>query len=171
MKTALFSAILAAVLAGCIEGRPSFYEPQLIEPPADLEIPPLERYHLLLLPTGNLEYTAGQPVEIRFRLLNKDTVNVLLYEWHMRETENIRIYYQPYDPEQPEPTAEWQCYEPEVKHPLHYYQLELFPGNSVDVTIPLPFLEKMPPGAYLMYAELTLTSVDVASDDFVVTLH
>ena len=36
-------------------------------------------------------------------LLNKDTVNVLLYEWHMRETENIRIYYQPYDPEQPEP--------------------------------------------------------------------
>ena len=109
------------------------------------------------------EFSVGEPAKMSFRIKNLSTRPLVVYEWFMNETYNLKIYYTPWTKGMKKPKKEeWMVISPTIPKKPKHMALELDPGNYVYVDKLLPFIAKMKltePKEFVVYAELNLTSI------------
>lgn len=106
----------------------------------------------------------GRGGKISFKLTNVDNKAINIPEWYVNEPYNITVFCQIWLPNQRDPDETmWIPIEPEIKHPVNRYPLQLPPGAFVVIETKLPFIDKLSisPGAerrYFVKAQLNLKS-------------
>lgn len=122
------------------------------------------------------EFLPGEDGKITFRLKNKGG-KIKIYEWMMKDADNIKIYYRPYvaalkqfDPK------DWKLIEPDIQNARHSC-LELNTNNSVFIDKKLTFIKTIAKSSipasgakYYVLGELNLKSVSARSRPIVVTV-
>ena len=132
---------------------------------------PLKNYQLDLYPTRR-EFETGKDAELVFALRNTDRKPVRLEDWHLQQSDNIRLLIQNWFPgtEEPDPEA-WIPLNEDPADPDLRYPLDLMPGTQALIPKALPFIRdlEVSPGAerrYFVKAELTLETVKVETGVF-----
>lgn len=109
------------------------------------------------------EFKAGKPAKMTFRIKNLSTKPLVVYEWFMRESLNLKIYYTPWTKGMKKPKKEdWMVISPKIPEKPRRMPLELEPGNYVYIDKLLPFITNMKltaPKEFVVYAELNLKSI------------
>ena len=133
----------------------------------------LKDYYLVLYPVGNNEsITLGKNATVKLRLRNFAGKKIRIDEWYMKTSDNVVLYYRPFDLRVKKFIAEnWTKVSPKIENNALRFELVLMPKNSVLVTKKLDFLKdiKLKKGEtkkFLMLAELNLHSVKVRSSMF-----
>ncbi len=157
--------IINNLLAGCALGAALLFmsgcNSAKETKPAMRYFPRLMEYNLeLTVPITRRVLKADE--EITFILINNSDKQVQLLDWHVDETDNLRIFYQPYrDGIEKLDLSDktWRVIEPEIQSPARYNPLTLSPLNRVFIYTTLKFANK--PGKYLMVGKLTSGMVEV----------
>ena len=138
--------------------------------------PELANYSLQLAPVGRREMISGIANELTFRLTNQGVNQIRIADWYAVDTDNIILYWQNWRPgtNDPNPGA-WQEIRPDTRVGDNRFPLDLKPGVSADVTMPLPFLDDIvvTPGherRFWIQAKLNLQSVRAESKIFAIVL-
>lgn len=124
-------------------------------------------------------FNAGEPAILTFRLKNLGSKRIVVYEWYMKEEDNLTIKFAP---SSGEPTAasdqvDWLTSRPATAVADRRMPLELAPGNAVLIRRELPFVRDLDPQAmtgpveYLLYGELNLQSLSARSQVIAVTVQ
>lgn len=80
------------------------------------------------------DFYAEEKIVCSLKLENKDSKKIVIYEWMMKEGDNIMLYYKPYDGKYEQfVEKEWKCLKPQVKENPRRSALQLNPNNSVFV--------------------------------------
>lgn len=142
---------------------------------SNLKFPPMKDYSLELMAISrDRTFDAGDPnVKMRFSLRNSGEKKLIIREWILNEADNLRFYYKAAEGDSvPEFDAKtWKLYTPAVKKPMKHYPLELLPDVKTFIEAPLPFLTELEPGRkYYIVAEMNLSSLDLRSQPFFITL-
>jgi hypothetical protein len=122
------------------------------------------------------DFSPGSEGKITFRLKNKGS-KVKIYEWMMKDSDNVKIYYRSFVPglEKFDP-KDWTLIEPDIQEP-RYSCLELNANNSAFVDKKLPFIKNISASSlpaegkkYYVLGELNLKSVSARSRPIVITV-
>jgi hypothetical protein len=142
-----------------------------------IKFPEIKNARLSLeIVSSKLEFSPGRDGEITFRLKNKGK-KIKIYEWMMKDSDNVKIYYRPYlaSLKKFEP-KDWTLLEPDIQNARHSC-LELNTNNSAFVDKKLPFIKtisasSIPKGGvkYYVLGELNLKSVFARSRPVVITI-
>lgn len=143
-----------------------------------IHFPKIRDYNVILeCVSPQRTFTAGKPAFIRFRLKNRGSGRIVVYEWMMNESDNLQFYYIPWEKNmKTRPSKDgWIRVSPAIKEPIRRMTLELAPGNSVLMEKKLEFIENIKTGSiasqdYLMYFELTLESFQAKSNIIKITV-
>jgi len=134
-----------------------------------------------------LDYTLGMPNQtMTFLLKNQDVSVVSVNEWHMKESDNIRLYYAFCEPGKSGEIREneWRLAWPDVKPGESSARksrprrsaLILQPGNSALIDVPLTFLEHAEPPkrkaryTVALYAQIALNTLQTKSEVFEISV-
>jgi hypothetical protein len=113
------------------------------------------------------EFKAGKPVKLTFRLRNYSLKPLVVYEWMMKESDNLRLYYVPWKANMRKPPKkDWIPLIPNFEKNIKRVTLELAHRNFVLIDKKLPFIKDMEtkaPQIFVVYAELNLTSISAKS--------
>jgi hypothetical protein len=133
----------------------------------------LKNYSLYLYPVNNNQaITLDENAEIKLRLRNVGTKKVKIDEWYLNITNNLILYYRPFDLEVKHFDPEtWTKVAPKTEANARRFELELMPKNSVLLAKKLDFLEDLQlkegeTKSFLVVAVLNLHSVNVRSNMF-----
>lgn len=133
----------------------------------------LKDYYLVLYPVGNnIPVNLDKKETLKLRLSNFASKKVRIDEWYMKTSDNIILYYRPFNLRVKKFIAKnWTKVNPEIKNKALRFELVLMPKNSVIIIKQLDFLKdiKLKKGEtrkFLMLAELNLKSVRVRSSMF-----
>lgn len=142
---------------------------------SDLKFPPMKDYSLELLPVSrDRTFDAGDlTIKMRFSLHNTSRKKVVIREWRLNEADNLRFYYKAAEGDAvPEFDAKtWKLYTPTVKKPMKHYPLELVSDVKTFIETPMPFVAELEPGRkYYIVAEMNLSSLDLRSQPFFITV-
>lgn len=146
-------------------------------PQNQIHFPKLKDYRVTLSPmTSRRSFYAGEDARMVFQLRNVGTKRLIVYEWRLKEAENLRVYYAPYHSGLKElPKSEWKCLKPEAWGDRS--TLTLTPKTAALIEVPLPFIKEMDPGElppkgkrFVMFAELNLESINARSGNFLITV-
>ena len=128
--------------------------------------PKIKKYSIRIECVSYLrEFSVGEPGKMTFRIKNLSSKPLVIYEWFMRESHNLKIYYTPWTKGMKKPKKEdWMVLIPEMpeKPKPKRMVLELETGNYVYIDKLLPFITNMKltePKEFVVYAELNLTSI------------
>ena len=147
--------------------------------PVKASYPKLKDYALDFNPVmPGKPFAQGEAAVINFRLRNAGPRQILIDEWYMEESDNIRIYYRQYSPDTDLENFDrksWKCINPELKPPVHHYPLVISPNNIVFVEKKIDLKQISPDDLsrskkFWVIAELALNSVDVRSPPFVIEI-
>lgn len=124
------------------------------------------------------EFYAEAKANFSFRLENKDSKKILIYEWMMNEGDNIAIYYKPYDGKYTEfVEAEWKCVRPKISESPKRSALHLNPNNAVFVDKELDISTDISQAAlakggkkFYVIGSLNLKSVSLKSQPIVIRI-
>lgn len=172
------AAILALYMQGCVRTVDNSSKVPTRSPVKE-SYPKLKDYVLdfnAVVPGKPL--AQGEVAVINFRLRNAGPAQILIDEWYMEESDNIRIYYRQYSPDTDLENFDkksWKCINPELKPPVHHYPLIISPNNIVFVEKKIDLKQISPDDLsrskkFWVIAELALNSVEVRSPPFVIEL-
>ena len=165
--------ILAAVLSVFASGIGCRHHEQGLRLVENTNFNKVADYNLkLIVPLSQRRLLSGAKTQIIFTLMNCGSKEVMLLDWRLREQENIRLYYRPYEPSLDKfdvTEREWKKFEPTPKLPTRYNIQTIAPGNLFSISTNFPFSEQG--GTYWIVAELTLTSVDVRSEAAIIEIE
>ncbi len=120
------------------------------------------------------EFKSGKPAKMTFRLRNYEMRLLSIPEWMIEESNNIRLYYVPWEEKMKKPDKDqWKAIIPNVGESPKRMTLELAPRNSVLLDVVLPFVEKMnidSPQDFILYVKLNLSSVSARSKFIKITV-
>ena len=180
-KHLLFGITAAAValyMQGCISTPGKSAVPT--RSPVKASYPKLNDYKLDFNPVvPGRPFAPGEVAVINFKLRNAGAKQILIDEWYMEESDNIRIYYRLYSPDADLENFDrksWKCINPELKQPVKHFPLIISPNNIVFVEKILDLHKQISPDdlsrskKFWVIAELALNSVDVRSPPFVIEL-
>ena len=141
-----------------------------------LKFPKIKKYSVRVeCVSYEREFTAGDTPKMTFRLKNLSTKPLLVYEWFMRESLNLKIYYIPWKEHMKKPKKEdWFLIAPKMPPKPKRMPLQLDPGNSVYVDKRLTFISKLKltePRQFIVYAELNLNSIKKCSGYIKITVN
>lgn len=172
------AAILALCMLGCV--RTVVGDNKVpTRSPVKASYPKLKDYELdfnTVLP--GKPFAQGEVAVVNFRLRNAGPKQILIDEWYMEDSDNIRIYYRQYSPDTDLENFDrksWKCINPELKPPAHHFPLIISPNNIVFVEKKIDLKQISPDDLsrskkFWVIAELALNSVDVRSPPFVIEL-
>ena len=176
-------SITAATFFLCIQGcvsKTTAVNKTQTRSPVKASYPKLKDYALDLNPiVPGKAFVPEQVAIINFKLRNSGPKPVLIDEWYMDDSYNIRIYYRQYSPDVDLENFEkksWKCINPELKPPVHHFPLIINPNNIVFVEKQIDLFKQISPDdlsrskKFWVIAELALNSVDVRSPPFVIEL-
>jgi len=172
----VFCSTLLLILCSCSSGKKDAWIPWKDRKPVPHKFAPIKDHKLQLSLTNSRRvYHPGEDVTFTYRLVNRGSKTVKIYEWNEDSDANLMIYYHPYDPDlktfKPE---EWTCVKTELKKEPFRFQLELNPGNSVLTKQKLDFISKLPPDApsqkFLVRGILNLKSLPLKSQTAIITI-
>ncbi|MDR0932463.1 MAG: hypothetical protein LBM70_05510 [Victivallales bacterium] len=195
LKAWLGIAALSCILSGCMQVDTQ--EQKLAFGALPLpEYAPIDRYKLALNLEGRRDLVAGDSGILSFSLTNLDTKLVRIPEWYSDDALNIELWCQPWFTEASGPIEElwipieydWKTdlneedkaivsnYYQEPNAPLFRNPLELSPGNKVFINRTLRIVKALKIAddmerRFFVKARLNLSSVNVESPVFVVTVH
>jgi hypothetical protein len=170
-------AILALYMQGCVRTVDNSSKVPT-RSPVKASYPKLKDYTLDLNPVvPGRPFSPDTVAVINFKLKNSGTKPVLIDEWYMDDSYNIRIYYRQYSPDidlENFDKKSWKCINPELKPPVHHFPLLISPNNIVFVEKQMDLFKQISPDdlsrskRFWVIAELALNSVDVRSPPFVI---
>ena len=180
-KTILFPTVLAAIAllagAGCVIHEETVAGKRALGERAKEKYAPLKGYRLKLEMVGNGRLYAGDGGVVTFSLENCGSKRIEIEEWFSNESDNIVISCQNYLPgmTQSDPDG-WVKLETPPRQPAWRFPLQLAPGNKVQISKALPFVDSLSitPGSerrFFIKAELALKSVTAASRVTVITVR
>lgn len=165
--------ILAAVLSVFASGIGCRHHEEGLRLVKNTDFSKVSDYNLkLIIPLSQRQLQSGTKTQITFTLMNHGNKAVMLLDWRLREQENIRLYYRPYEPSLDKfdiTDPEWKKFETIPKLPVRYNIQTIAPGNLFSISTNFPFSEQR--GKYWLVAELTLTSVDVRSEAAIIEIE
>lgn len=137
-------------------------------PPKNYKYPRIKRFDAVLeLISSQVEFKAGTDPEVTFRLMNLDLKKLVIREWFMVESNNIIIYYTPWERGEKVPTFDkWKELKPDVGKDPKRIPLDLKHRNSVLINTSLRFVKDMKirtPHGFLIIAKLNLSSIPIRS--------
>lgn len=141
-----------------------------------INYPLIEGYRVTLAPySPRRTFYAGEKAVIVFKLMNIGKSPLTIYEWRLKESENVKLYYMPYKKVKTTKKSDWTCIPPETWGTRA--TLTLNPQNAALIEKKVPFITSLKPSdvsqgelKYLMFAELNLKSIRARSDVFVITI-
>lgn len=140
-----------------------------------IKFPKLEGYEASLkcvtTKPEDMTFRPGAPAKLTFGLKNEGANPIITYEWMMKESDNLRIYYTPWKEGMKTPeknSSDWILEKPEIKGNPRRMPLELHPKNTVLLEKEIQFVKDIKPGFkekkyFLIYAELNLDSFSAFS--------
>jgi hypothetical protein len=166
IKKFLFTLVLLTsfVFFGCVERKVLTTSKLSFGTKEQKNYAPVVGGQLKLELCGDRVLHPGRGGKIAFKLTNIDNKVINIPEWYVNESYNIIVYCQIWLPNQRDPDETmWIPIEPEIKHPVNRYPLQLPPGAFVVIETKLPFVDKLvvSPGAerrYFVKAQLNLKS-------------
>ena len=178
MEKALLMALTLTVLAFASSCSSETGKPGKATAQNQLFAPIKDCAFSLEVVTPETEYFRGDvaPV-ITFRLRNIGLKPVTVYEWMVKEQDNIKITYARCDSSPDRiPPSEWKTYEPKMKDPVPRQPLDLYPKNMALINVELSFIKDALASnstkdrvSYAVVGELNLKSVSAKSKPFIVT--
>jgi hypothetical protein len=146
------------------------FEHSFPDPPKNLKFP-LIKFNkndiLLEKMTPEVEFKAGTTPEITYRLINLSLKRIIVYEWYMKETNNITIYYTPWeDGMKLPPFKDWKKIAPKIGKKPRRMTLDIRHRNSTLINVPFSFFKNLKlytTKEFLVFAKLNLTSLPVKS--------
>lgn len=141
---------------------------KVFKTPKNLKFPKIKNIDVLLEKiSSQIEFKADTDPEITFRLMNLSLKKIVIYEWMMKEENNIIIYYTPIKEGEKIPTFDkWLEIKPDTGKNPKRIPLDLKHRNSVLITTHLPFVKDMKiitPKDFLIIGKLNLSSLPVRS--------
>ncbi|MBQ7207413.1 MAG: hypothetical protein IJS01_06400 [Lentisphaeria bacterium] len=180
-KTALFLTGLAGaaflLCAGCVVHEETVAGKRALGERAKDKYAPLKGYRLKLEMVGSGRLYAGDGGVVTFSLENCGNKRIDIEEWFSNEPDNIVISCQNYLPGMTQSDPEgWVRLETPPRQPAWRFPLQLAPGNKVQISKALPFVDNLviTPGSerrFFIKAELALKSVTAASRVAVITVR
>ncbi|MDD3127559.1 MAG: hypothetical protein PHT27_08085 [Candidatus Izemoplasmatales bacterium] len=139
----------------------------------------LKNYSLSLeLVSKKRSFKAGEEAVVTFKLTNTGKKEVIIYEWMMKEEDNIGLYYMP-SSQQVKSFDEkaWNGEVPEIVAKPKRSVLTLNPHNAAFIDKKLKFIKNMTPGSipgqeekYMIVGKLNLATVSAASPIAIITV-
>lgn len=174
-KNIIVSAIFTLISLPFIDCAISEEKPK---PPPEgkvykMSYPKIKNYEVnLKCMTFDRAFEPGKPAKLTFGLRNEGGSSVMIYEWMMKESDDLRLYYVPFKEGMKTParnSKEWLAELPEIKGNPRRMPLELAPKNTVLIEKELNFTASVAPGTkepkyFLVYAELNLESISAFSE-------
>jgi len=139
-------------------------------PPPNMKFP-LVKYNkddvVLEKMTSQVEFKAGTEPKITYRLANLGLKRIIVYEWFMKESDNISIYYTPWvDGMKIPPFKEWTEVKPKTGEKPRRMTLDLHPRNSTLIDIEYSFVKDLKIYTikdFLVFARMNLMSLPIKS--------
>lgn len=162
------SVIVVLLTNSCVSQQTQAFDKTYPEPSAQIQFPKIEKYKAILERVSpKVEFKAETVPEIIFRLKNLNSKRLIVPEWMMDETKNIRIYYTPWQEGMKKPEdSQWKVISPAIEENPKRMTLDLAPNNAVLLKTKLDFIKDMKiitPQDFLIYAELNLSSLPIKS--------
>ena len=146
------------------------FEHTFPDPPKNLKFPLIKfdkKEVLLEKMTPKVEFKAGTEPKITYRLQNLSLKRLIVYEWYMKEENNIEIYYTPWEEGMKlPPFKDWKKISPEIGEKPRRMTLDLRHRNSTFINAKLSFIKDLKLYTikdYLVFAKLNLMSLPVKS--------
>lgn len=156
--------------SGLRSGTKSNFEPLAFPPVKDCKVS-------LEITSKRTDFYAGEEATLTVRLKNIGEKPIVVYEWMVNESDNVKISYAPYMPGVTPVASAWKCDEPKLEKHIKRAPLTLNPGNSAIINVPITFLsslgEKDLGGGsklFMLSCELNLKSVTARSAPFPITV-
>jgi len=139
-------------------------------PPPNMKFP-LVKYKkddlILEKMTSQVEFKAGTDPVITYRLVNLGLKRIIVYEWFMKEADNISLYYIPWEEGMKiPPFKEWKEIKPDVGEKPRRMTLDLHPRNSTLIDVKFSFIKDLKIYTmkdFLVFARMNLMSLPVKS--------
>jgi hypothetical protein len=146
------------------------FEHTFPDPPPNMKFP-LVKYKkgdiVLEKMTPEVEFKAGTEPKITYRLANLGLKRIVVYEWFMKEADNICLYYIPWeDGMKIPPFKEWKEIKPDVGEKPRRMTLDLHPRNSTLIDVKFSFIKDLKIYTvkdFLVFARMNLMSLPVKS--------
>jgi hypothetical protein len=144
-----------------------------------IKFPAIKDYNLTLeVVSPEREFYAEETAKFSFRLENKDSKKIIIYEWMMKEGDNITLYCKPYDGKfEKFVESEWKCIKPNVKENPRRASLLLNQNNAVFVEKELDFAKEVAQSdlakggkKFYVIGSLNLNSVSLKSQPVVIKI-
>ena len=125
----------------------------------------------------DLHAVAGTSTTMEVQLINGSSRKLQIHEWYMIDQYNFSIFYRRHPADRPidrsMPFQEYTVAIPSQPQP-HHAELRLNPGNRAQLTVALPFVEKLSPGenaVFEVYIATSLNTFKLKSKTFMVYTH
>jgi len=164
----LFSIISTLLLNSCTSQKTQAFENTFKNTPKNIIFPKIKKHRAILeCVSSKIEFKAGTTPALTFRLKNLSSKRLIILEWMMKESHNIKIYYTPWVIGMKKPTKDqWKVIAPEIGDSPKRMTLDLATRNSVLLKTNLDFVKDIKiksPQDFLIYAELNLSSIRIRS--------
>ena len=165
----LFCSAWAILLStSCVSNKTQAFDKTYPAPPKKIKFPKIKKYKAVLERVSpNIVFKAGTAPELTFRLRNISSKKLIIREWMMKETNNIKIYYTPWAIGMKKPPKDqWKIISPEIGENPKRMTLALASRNSVLLKTNLAFIKDIKiktPQDFLIFAKLNLSSLPIRS--------
>jgi hypothetical protein len=164
----LFSISVILLLNACVSNKTNAFDKTYPEPSIKLKYKKIAKYKAILeCVSPKVEFKAGSVPQITFRLKNLSSKRLLITEWMMKESNNIKIYYTPWHPGMKIPVKDqWKVISPKIGENPKRMTLDLAHRNSVLLNTNLDFVKDLKiitPQYFMIYGKLNLSSISKRS--------
>lgn len=146
------------------------FEHTFPDPPKDMKFPLIKfnkKDVLLEKMSSQVEFKAGTEPKITYRLQNLSLKRLVVYEWFMKEENNIEIYYTPWEKGMKlPPFKDWKKISPKICDKPRRMTLDLHHRNSTFINVKYSFIKDLKIYTikdYLVFAKLNLMSLPIKS--------